>query len=1097
MSKFKVIRGSDEDESSNTGGTRTPVIAVDSLHSVAHLKILDLLCEGEIVGLVRGSKSVFLNNTRLQNVNDGSYNFKGVTWEQRVGTQNQSYISNASGTEREITVGAQFKYGEPSSGDQPSYLEQPGTAIIRTILDPDVNKVRVRLSVPQLLATDVKTGDVSGAEVGYTVEIKANNWGAYIPYISEVIKGKTTTKYEWSREIPLVGGNAPWLVRVSRFSGDAANNYYQNSTYWESYTEITDAKLSYPNSALIGIKIDATQFSSVPARSYEVDLLKIRIPTNYNDVTRAYTGTWDGTFKISTGACSNPAWVFYDLLTNSRYGLGDHIDTSQINKWKLYEIARYCDELVPSGFNTYEPRFTCNVFIPGRTGAYELIKSMTSVFRGMAYWAGGAITASQDSPKDPVYLYNQSNVIDGKFTYQGSSIQTRHTVAKVAWNDPNNFYQQTIEFVEDEESVRKYGVIETDVIAFGCTSRGQAHRLGKWLLYTEKYESEVCSWATGLEGVQCAPGDIVQVSDPLRAGLRMGGRVSTATTTVVTIDSDFDTSTTGTISVLLPNGTVEERTIASIVGRQVTVTSAFTTAPQSQSVWVISSSTVEVQPYKVVGVLENDSGTYTITALKHYPSKFDFIDYNTQLDELDTSDLTAAPTAPKNLIVNESLYSVSNAVKVRATFSWDQVPLAGNYKVSYIYNGGSVITLPVTQFTEIDVNDIQPGSYEFRVLAINSLGVVSPESSTTFEVRGKTLPPTDVQNFSMIPSQSNALLSWDRATDLDVLVGGYIRIRWTPKTTDQLWQDAVDILPAITGNSTQIVAPLLAGTYMAKFVDSSDNYSVNEKLVVTDVADVYALNVIQTITEDPDFGGTLDNMLYIPEESSITLTSNALMDDVPDIDALGTWDFFGDIVDTGEYLFQDSLNLGGIWPFKVRASIDLEAFDNGNFIDTRLDLIDTWESFDGDVINALNAKVMMRTTRDDPAGTPTWSEWKQVINAEYTAWGAEFKLVCENDQPNHNLWIRHLSVTIDMVDRTWNSGKLTSSTGGNLWVDFANDFYITPSIGITELNGITGDYKTITGLDKTGFYISFYNAAGTRVARDFYVLAKAYGAKLT
>ena len=1093
MIKKKTIRGSGGDDS---GGTRTPVIAPDSLHSVAFLKFLDLICEGEIVGLVNGSKSIYLNKTVLQN-DDGSYNFQNVQWEQRHGTQGQTYIPSASATEREVVVGAQFKYGIPTTGDQPCYLRQSGTAIVRTIIDPDVDSVRVRLSVPQLLFTNPTTSDVGGAEVGYYIDIKADNWSDYQNALTEVIKGKTTVKYEWSRTIRLTGGIGPWLIRVSRFSGDSPNNFYQNSTFWESYTEIVSAKLTYPNTALIGMKIDATQFSSVPSRIYEVDLLKIKVPSNYNDVTKTYTGTWDGTWKMSTGACSNPAFVFYDLLTSERYGLGQHIQESQIDKWSLYEIGRYCDEIIPAGFGGYEHRFTCNILIPGRTGAYELIKSLASVFRGMIYWAGGSIAAVQDSPKDPVYLYNQANVIDGKFTYQGASAQTIHTVARVSWNDPSNFYESTIEYVEDPDGIRDNGVIETEVTAVGCTSRGQAHRLGKWILYSGKYESEVVTFGTGLEGLQCSPGDIIQIADPLRAGTRLGGRIHSATTTAVTIDDTIDSATTGTLLALLPNGTVEERVISSIVGKVITVTSPFSTAPQAHGVWIVSSSTIEPQPYRVIGIQEGSKGDYVISALKHYPSKYGFIEDNLKLEVPDTTDLNGAPSTPTNLAISESLYSVSNDVKVKATFTWSKVALAANYRVSYIFNGGNTTTLPLTQFTEVDVYDVQPGVYEFRVVAINSLGKESSMASKTSEIKGKTLPPGDVQNFSMIPSQGQALLSWDRCTDLDVVIGGYVRVRWTPKTTLQKWQDAVDIIPALTGNSTQVHAPLLAGTYMVKFVDSSGNYSETEKIIVTDVSDIYALNHITTITEDPDFGGTLSSMLYYADEDAITLDSSYLMDDVSSIDGLGSWDFFGDIVGEGEYLFQDSMNLLGIWPFKVRASIDLEAYDTGNYLDSRFDAIDTWVSFDGDVINAMSAQVYMRTTQDNPSGSPTWTEWKPIINAEYIAWGAQFKLVCTSDQPNHNLWIRHLSVTIDMEDRTWNSGKLTSLNSGDLRIDYPNDFYIDPAIGITEENGATGDYKRIVSADKTGFSISFYNSSGTRVIRDFYVLAKAYGARLT
>jgi len=622
-------------------------------------------------------------------------------------------------------------------------------------------------------------------------------------------------------------------------------------------------------------------------------------------------------------------------------------------------------------------------------------------------------------------------------------------------------------------------------------------RIGKWLLYTEKYESEVVSFSTGLEGVQALPGDIIQIADPTRAGARMGGRVSSATTTAVTVDDDIDTNLVGKLLVLLPNGTLEERTIDNIVGRVVTVLAPFTTAPQSQSVWIISTTEVEPQPYRVVGIQEAEEGRYQITAMKHFPSKYGFIENDLILEIPDTTVLDGSPDQPKNLRVEEYLYSSGTDVKVKATFSWDQVPLAANYRVSYSYNGGNRITMPLTQFNEVDIFDVQPGIYEFGVIAINSLGKESPESTITKEIFGKTLPPQDVMNFSMIPSHGQAQITWDRATDLDVIIGGYVRIRWTPRIVDQEWANGIDITPALTGNSTSITTGLLPGTYMAKFVDSSGNYSINEKLVVTTMADIYALNRVSTITESPDFGGTLVNMTYEATEQAITLVSGVLIDDVPDIDGLGSFDYMGDIVANGEYYFEDSLDLGGVWPFKVRINVDLETYDTGNYFDQRADMCDDWVSWDGDVIDAMDAQVYIRTTEDDPTGSPTWTVWKKVVNAEYTGWGAQFKLICTNDQPNHNMYIRELGVVVDMDDRTWNSGKLTSLSSGDFYVDFANDFFVAPSIGVTAENMNTGDYYTISGTTEAGFNISFYDSSATRVIRDFYILAKAHGMRLT
>ncbi|NDD11473.1 MAG: host specificity protein J [Betaproteobacteria bacterium] len=520
------------------GSARVAQEAPDSLRSKAYARVVDLVCEGEIEGLAAGLQSVYLDDTPIQNP-DGSYNFTGVTLETRPGTQQQSYIPGFSSVENEVSVGVECKANQP---------------VVRTINDPDVDAVRIKVSIPTLTLQDTTNGDLNGASVSYAIDVQARGAG-YVQVLADTVSGKTTSRYQRSYYIPLTG-TGPWDVRLRRITADSTQTSLQNKTFFESYTEVIESKLRYPNSALMALRVDASQFTSIPRRSYDLKLLRVRIPSNYFPQTRSYAGVWDGTFKVAW--TDNPAWCFYDLVTNTRYGLGSFIPESQVDKWALYRVARYCDELLPNGLGGYEPRFTCNLYLQSREQAYKVVQDMASIFRGMAYWSGGAITVTQDSPQDPVYQFTASNVIDGEFAYQGSSAKARHTVALVSWTDPDDFYRQKVEYVEDMAGIARYGVVQADVVAMGCTSRGQANRVGKWLLYSEQSESEIITFRTGLEGAVVRPGDVIKVADSSRGGLRLGGRIAAATTASVTLDQDLPAGS-WRISVVLPTGSVEER----------------------------------------------------------------------------------------------------------------------------------------------------------------------------------------------------------------------------------------------------------------------------------------------------------------------------------------------------------------------------------------------------------------------------------------------------------------------------------------------------------------------------------------------------------
>ena len=695
------------------GGGRVAQESPDSLRSIAYASVLDLVAEGEIAGLADGMKSVFFNDTPLQNA-DGSYNFTGATVTSVNGTQAQGYIQGFPAVENEIGVSTQLV---------------KTSNIVRQITDTDVDAVRVRVSVPRLTSQNTTNGDISGTSVSYAIDLQSNG-GGYVEQSVQTISGKTTSKYERSTRIELTG-SAPWDT------DDSTTSALSNDTYFESYTQIIDGKFRYPNSAIVGVRIDASQFDNIPKRSYDLKLLKVKVPSNYDPIEKTYIGVWDGTFTVAW--TDNPAWCFYDLITNERYGLGSYIAEAQVDKWTLYSIGQYCDELVDDGFGGTEPRFTCNLYLQTRQEAYTVINSMASIFRGMPYWASGAISVGQDAPSDPVFQYNNSNVVDGDFVYSGSALKARHTVALVTWNDPDDLYKQKVEYVEDAEAMTRYGIVQTEVIAVGCTSRGQANRVGRWILYTEKSETELVNFKVGLDGNLVRPSDVIQIADQLRAGVRRGGRIGTSTAYDIVLDQDLS-SVSGligsSISVIMPSGTLETRTISDVDGFTITVGSTFTDVPQVNSVWIVETVGISAQLFRVISIAEAEDG-FNISALEHNPNKYAQIENGIQLAPRTISALSTTPLAPTQLSADEALFYVGSDAVVTVTLSWLRSVGATAYEVAYKVGDNNYVTLPITQAVSVDIPNAIAGAYTFRVCAINSIGKRSIPAELSQNIGGK------------------------------------------------------------------------------------------------------------------------------------------------------------------------------------------------------------------------------------------------------------------------------------------------------------------------------------------------------------------------
>ncbi|KVC60494.1 host specificity protein [Burkholderia ubonensis] len=712
------------------GGGGSGSESPDSLHSVARAKVLDIVSEGPIVGLVKGMQSVFLDGTPIQNA-DGSLNFQNYSVDVRTGTQDQDYLAGFPAVERETAVGV------PLTSDAPW---------VKQVQNTQLTAVRIRFGVPALQRSDASSGNITGHRIEYAIDLSVDG-GSYAQVVAGAFDGKTTSLYERSHRIELPRAKTGWLVRVRRITPNAHSSTIADNVNIEAITDVIDRKLRYPMTALVGMTFDARSFSQVPVRSYHIRGLIIRVPSNYDPETRTYSGVWDGTFRMAWS--SNPAWVFYDLLLNERYGLGKNVDASMVDKWGLYEIARYCDVMVPDGRGGLEPRFACNCVIQSAADAFKVLQDLAGVFRGIAYWGPGAVVASADMPSDPVYVYTAANVIGGTFRYVGSERKTRYTVALVSYNDPTNQYKQAVEPVQDDDGIARYGVVKTQVTAFGCTSQAQAHRLGRWLLLTSRYETGTVSFQVGLDGTLVGPGQVIAIADPRKAGRRIGGRIRSAAGDVITLDKAPTVAPGDRFTAILPSGIAQSRAVKSVAGDTLTLADRFDADPVSGAVWMLESRELGAQLYRVVSVQESDDDgqiAYTINATQYEPGKYAAIDDGAQIQQ---RPITVIPPSvqPPPTNVRLSTYSVvdQGISKTTMVIAWDAADKAVRYLPEWRKDNGEWVSVAATGGLQVEVPGIYQGTYLARVRAQNALNVTSiPAVGVDTALTGKTSPPPAV-----------------------------------------------------------------------------------------------------------------------------------------------------------------------------------------------------------------------------------------------------------------------------------------------------------------------------------------------------------------
>ncbi|KLW23567.1 phage protein [Enterobacter sp. BWH64] len=690
-----------------SSNSRTPVEQPDDLQSVAKAKILMVLGEGEFAGGLT-ARDIYLDGTPLQNA-DGSENFSGVVWEFRPGTQAQDYIQGIPGTENEISVGT-----EVSSE----------TAWTHTFTNTQLSAVRLRLKWPSLFKQQ-DNGDLVGYSINYVVELQTDG-GSWQKVLDTNVTGKTTSGYERSHRIDLPKAGNTWTIRLRKITADANSAKIGDTMTLQSYTEVIDAKLRYPNTALLYIEFDSSQFNgSIPQIVCEPRGRVIRVPDTYDPETRTYSGTWLGTFKWAW--TDNPAWIFYDLVVSDRFGLGDRLTTANIDKWTLYQVAQYCDQMVPDGKggSGTEPRYTCNVYIQERNDAYTVLRDFAAIFRGMTYWGDDQIVALADMPRDVDFTYTHANVIDGRFTYSSSTTKNRYTNALVSWSDPDNAYSDAMEPVFEQALVSRYGFNQLEITAIGCTRQSEANRKGRWGILTNN-KDRVVTFNVGEDGNIPQPGYVIAVADRNLSGRDLGGRVSAVNGRVLTLDRAPDASSGDRMIVNLPSGVSQSRTIQSIRGNKVTVTTAYSETPVAEAVWVIESDELYAQQYRVITVTDNNDGTFTIVGANHDPDKFDRIDTGAIIDQRPVSVIPPGNQSPTANIVISSFSVVQQNISVETMrVSWDQAQNAIAYEAQWRRNDGNWVNVPRSSTTSFDVPGIYAGRYLVRVRAINAAEISS------------------------------------------------------------------------------------------------------------------------------------------------------------------------------------------------------------------------------------------------------------------------------------------------------------------------------------------------------------------------------------
>jgi len=1136
----------------SAGGSAS--VAKDNLDSRQVARIIDLISEGEIdglatparLGLTRGTerysremlKDIYFNNTPI--VRENADVSSGISSTDQ--NFQQYEVSLRFGAEH----GVQGSLSEVSESVQDevavSTIVEEGSPVTRTVTDPNVTAIRVTLNFPQLQRFK-KNGDVTGTSVAYEIYV-AYGGGAFVKIVNDTVSGRTVDLYQRKKYFELdTTQSKPVSIRVIRVTANDSSrdgdDTFNSEMLWSSFTEHVYGKFTYPHSALVGHVIDAKQFSRIPDRKYRVRGIKVKIPNNatvdVNNGRLIYSGLWNGTFG-SASWTTDPAWILYDLLTSKRYGFGQNVKEDQLNKFNFHDCSQYCAALVPDGFGGQEPRFSCNMSIQSKTEAFDLINQMASIFRAQPYWSSGALALSMDRPQDPELIFTQSNVTQEGFGYSGSSLKTRHTCVSVSYLDLD-IRDTAYELVEDEAAIKKFGVIKKSIKAVGCTSRGQARRLGEWLLYSENRETEVCSFTTRIaEGTKVRPGMIIKVSDPFRANRFRGGRVKPGSTSRVikldrTKDELFPNAAPATFDFnimlrvwdeaakldVVRQVSVGDINSAQLLGDTLTLPTSLDYEPEANTVYAIGVSTLRPSLWRVISVAESDDSTYAVSALTHEPGKYDFVERDVPLQRRDVTALDNPAGEPANLTARELLYESSGQVFAKVILSWQPGTDTSRSIVRWRYDDSNWNEFP-TFANDYEILNTTDGKYEFEVFGQSSGFQNSPIAELTFNAAGKTAAPASIADLTIAPiDQHTAELHWPQSVDLDVRIGGTVEIRHTPHVDgNATWGKGQDIVPAVNGSSTRKMVPLKEGTYLIRAKDSTGNYSPAATIpsVIVDLPAPQDTEVAQIFNEHPSFDGVKTNVFKSDQEGGLMFSSNQKWDEITLVDDVSNIDFFGDLHTSGSYQFENTVDLGGIFDAELLSILQIRTFQPNDTINDRTELIDSWNDIDADDLSDTDVQVFVRSINgantgniDDVADFDAIAAidtlpanfsgvtFQPVVNNVMRGRSFQFKCDLSTSNKAQTPLVEQLGIRVSLQRRTEQQRNITSGAAAKT-ITFPSAFYSTPSIGITAQDMDTGDFFQLSSITRTGFAVTFKNG-GSNISKTFDYQAVGHGREIT
>ena len=1173
IDKRKLIRGSG-------GGPKPPpkpYRAPDTLHSRQFATVQDLISEGEIEGFSTPSKAgitdrtsteynnaalkdVFLNDTPVLNAQASNtspttsdFNFQDVTFKTRFGESNQTKL-----------LGLPSETRSPQAVSSTTVTEA-GNGVVKQV-DTVCDAVIVTLTWAQIQRSDDK-GNIHGSTVQYKISVQPSG-GSYEERINTSVSGRTADSYSRDHRLEMVdtSGNAlnfPVNIKVERVTADAdPAGFLRDEFTFPFIQEVIDSSSTYPNSAYVALRLDSKTFNAVPTRTYKIRGIKVRIPgaganNSGTPTVDANTGRiqypdnyiFGGTMQAAKW-CSCPAMILLDLLTTKRYGLGDHIAPDQtsdattfsnLDLFSFFAASKFANELVDdgTGAGTKEARFSCNVNIQSPKEAFAAINELAGVMRCMPIWSAGTITMSQDKPTAASYLFSLSNVGEAGFTYQGSSLKQRHSVVSVSYFNMDT-KEVDFEVVEDATAISKLGTVIKQVKAFACTSRNQAARLGKAILFAEQNESETVTFTTSIDsGLLVRPGSVIEIADPVRSGVRRGGRIVSATNTTITIDAVSETNLpvlndNPTVAVILSDGTVEVGSISDITGSVLTVNSViktdsegnettqstFSSVPATNSPYVISSTTNKTQLYRVIQVTEEDDVNYGITALTYVEGKYNFIENNVALPERKTSVLNDPLLPPSNLNGEEKTIVVNGVARTKLIISWKEpsetfniTDSNGNLQVFEKPQGASQYQLNyrfvaednikdnfITQVVfgnDFEIMDTKKGSYDIEIYSYNAAGKLStsPLSGTIF-TDGKKDPPENVADLTIEPiNEQFVRLRFTQSIALDVLHGGRVFVRHSNQTgAGATFESAVDVIPAVAGATNEVICPALPGTYLLKFQDDGGRFSVNSTSVSLSLVDILDSITVKTDREDTDTppfnnttSGLFNNTQYSSARGGLILTNLAITS--PATKATGTYDFGA------------TLDLEGTFSLVLKRHFQSAGFFPSALWDDRVGLVDTFPDWDGDVADRVNAKLAVRTTTDNPNSSPTYTSFNEVANGTFKGRAFQFRATLETTDPAQNIVVQQLGYSAEMPSRTEQSAVIASGAGAKA-VTFSAPFFVgtssitgipKPSVNISPQNMATGDYFELSSISGTGFTVHFKNSSNASIDRNFTYSAVGFG----